>query len=84
MSDANPVLPDPEEVWDPYAPQKHCTVPQQEYLRALVDRIHNEANWSGLAEYTAKRNIERLNDVRKSLGLEFKPIAGMDTSRGPR
>lgn len=73
-----------DEVWDLTQPQKACTDAQQLYLRALVERLHSEANWSVLTEYMAKTDINHLNAVRKSLCLPFKPIEGMDTSRGPR
>lgn len=73
-----------EEIWDPTEPQKDVTPGQVAYLRGLVERLNSEADWSGLTEFSAKQSIQWLNNVRKSLGLPFKPMDGVDSGRGPQ
>lgn len=93
MPDTN--RPDADEVItdDPFAPDPPAadtpwdmtpaTAQQVDYLSQLVKRLHEEAEWSEMDTTMASEAIDKLNRVRKAVGLGFKPMEGMDTTRYP-
>ncbi len=57
------------------------TEQQMRYLKEMVRRFHEEADWSHLDKFLATETLDKFNTVRKWLGLKFVPMDGMDTSR---
>jgi hypothetical protein len=57
---------------------------QQDYARALVQRLHEEADWSQLDAMQMSLALGKLRDVQRPLGMKFREIDGMDTGRGVR
>lgn len=54
---------------------------QVRYLKEMVRRLHEEADWAKLDTTQASSALDRLNSIRKLLNMSFEPMDGMDTTR---